>query len=565
MQMPVIPISPSKNTEADGLYEGREPYAFISYSHKDRNALNEVLSFFRRYHMRCWYDSGLHSGDDWNLIIARHLEGASVCLLLLSENSASSEYVRNELNFALNHRIPIHILLLEDFPLPIDVEIMIGRIQQIRLQAGYEQELIRALPPELVISDRNREQEAGQSYEHPLYETGAQLLERQGTVSCQGLHRILRYPVLIQQDIIRNSDSKTVLQNASAVSTFSHPLFLPLLDIHTDHEYMYSYLGSCRPVFLDEYLGTHQPDEKTVEKWMNEVIDGLEYLFRKGYVLNELARGSVIIDGEQDIRVLRLHHPYYGIFRYRTENRQYYLENEIQECAALLYQLCTGSLPILPIRMIREKDVRLSGSFIKKANLIIQKAAKEKGRSGYQSLAEMKEDLQSGRISLKDQLFLNQREKKLEQYQKAKDENRQRFTATDAAAAASSPYLRTTSLEEEFGFDATVSVVDDERPSREGDAQIRLVICGSGQPLEFAKNSITIGRDKSCDAVFSQVTISRRHVQISKKPDGTYELTDLRSANGVFIDGVKVPAGATVPLTAENIFRIVDIEFRLLP
>ena len=75
---------------SSGIYEGNEPYLFISYSHKDTYALERVKTIFDDSKIRYWYDNGLHSGDDWNLIIANRLRNASVCLLLLSPNSASS-------------------------------------------------------------------------------------------------------------------------------------------------------------------------------------------------------------------------------------------------------------------------------------------------------------------------------------------------------------------------------------------------------------------------------------------------------------------------------------------
>lgn len=131
------------------VYEGNEPYLFISYSHKDHQTMITVKNTLKEHNVRYWYDNGLHSGDDWNMVIAKHLKGATACLLLLSPNSATSEYVKNELNFAMNHRIPIHTLLIKQFVLPLDIEMMIGRIQMVGTEGMYQQKLIKALPPEV--------------------------------------------------------------------------------------------------------------------------------------------------------------------------------------------------------------------------------------------------------------------------------------------------------------------------------------------------------------------------------------------------------------------------------
>lgn len=137
-----------RNSYSD-VYDGNEPYLFISYSHKDDSALNAVKTVLKENNVRYWYDNGLHSGDDWNLVIAKRLMGAAVCLLLLSPNSADSDYVKNELSFALNHRISVHTLLIKKFVLPLDIEMMTGRIQMVEMTAGYQEKLIRSLPREV--------------------------------------------------------------------------------------------------------------------------------------------------------------------------------------------------------------------------------------------------------------------------------------------------------------------------------------------------------------------------------------------------------------------------------
>ena len=131
------------------IYEGTDPYVFVSYSHRDMREMREVTAFLGAGGVRYWYDDGLHSGDDWNRSIATHLKNSAVCLLLLSPASAASEYVKNELNFAQNHRIPVHTLLLQPFDIPLDIELMTGRIQMVEKVGDYQKELLGALPVEV--------------------------------------------------------------------------------------------------------------------------------------------------------------------------------------------------------------------------------------------------------------------------------------------------------------------------------------------------------------------------------------------------------------------------------
>ncbi len=129
----------------DNTFGVDEPYVFVSYSHKDKRDMEEIKDLLEHSGIRYWYDMGLHSGEDWNSVIARRLDKAAACIVLLSPNSVESEYVKNELSFAISRCIPIHILMLKDFEIPIDVDMMICRIQRIKKEAGYEKKLINSL------------------------------------------------------------------------------------------------------------------------------------------------------------------------------------------------------------------------------------------------------------------------------------------------------------------------------------------------------------------------------------------------------------------------------------
>ena len=558
----------SVKTNQPEMYEGQEPYIFISYAHKDQDKMNAVKEFLRRRHIRFWYDSGLHSGDDWNMVIARHLEKAAVCLLLLSRNSANSMYVKNELNFALNHRVPIHSLMLEVFDIPIDIEMMIGRIQNIVMREGYEQELFNALPSELIDRSENDEAAKTSEYQHPLYETGEKLMDRQGTVVYAGSHKELKYPVLVQRDVIKETEAAKLIHSARVACSLSHPLFIDLIDVKISQGYMWSYLDFHKITALDDFLKETKVDEKTIERWISTVIDGMDYLLKKNYAVNDFARGSLVVTDDKDIRIMRLHNGYYGIFRLQADNRRYYMENEMQEIAGLFYQLCTGEIPVLPFPLIHKSHV--SDAFLKKANLVIQKAAKVQDSAGYTSFAQMKEDLSSARISLKDRHFLGQRAKKLEQYLKAKNENLQRFTSEDDAGSPLPESTETVSLEEKFGFEPTVvldsvpyeavAIIPKDKP------RIRLQIVTDGTVLSFTKDSVVIGRGQECDARFTQQALSRNHAKLTLQADGTYLLTDLDSTNGTFYgkENKRVDPGQGVLLSAGDIFRAGGVELKIL-
>jgi hypothetical protein len=60
------------------------------------------------------------------------------------------------------------------------------------------------------------------------------------------------------------------------------------------------------------------------------------------------------------------------------------------------------------------------------------------------------------------------------------------------------------------------------------------------------KERLVIGRSKSCDLVVPEDSLSRQHALIELEGDAFY-VTDLGSANGVFINGERIPAHGRTP------------------
>ncbi|MCE5218106.1 TIR domain-containing protein [bacterium] len=74
----------------------RPVQVFISYSHKDRRLLDELLaqlSPLRRSKLvELWYDDRMGPGDEWRSEISEHLETAELVLLLVSADFIGSDY-----------------------------------------------------------------------------------------------------------------------------------------------------------------------------------------------------------------------------------------------------------------------------------------------------------------------------------------------------------------------------------------------------------------------------------------------------------------------------------------
>jgi FHA domain/Cysteine-rich secretory protein family len=78
-------------------------------------------------------------------------------------------------------------------------------------------------------------------------------------------------------------------------------------------------------------------------------------------------------------------------------------------------------------------------------------------------------------------------------------------------------------------------------PPNDAAAKNRLVTLGSSPSREYSldKLTIAIGSHPSNDVVLDDTTVSRRHATITRTPTG-FELTDLGSTNGTFVNGRRV-------------------------
>ena len=65
-------------------YEGAEDYIFISYSHRDMQAVLPILYRLRDAGFRFWYDEGIDPGTEWPESIASHLLGCRVFIAFVS-------------------------------------------------------------------------------------------------------------------------------------------------------------------------------------------------------------------------------------------------------------------------------------------------------------------------------------------------------------------------------------------------------------------------------------------------------------------------------------------------
>ncbi len=120
-------------------YEGTKPYAFVSYAHKDAEAVYPVVEILDSMGYRVWYDDGIAPGSEWPENIANHLTASSIVLVFVSPNSIASANCRREVTYALSKKKPILSIVLEPTEMSPGMEMQLS-VQQSVLKYTYTED-----------------------------------------------------------------------------------------------------------------------------------------------------------------------------------------------------------------------------------------------------------------------------------------------------------------------------------------------------------------------------------------------------------------------------------------
>ena len=97
------------------LADEENPYIFISYSHKDRDAVLNIIKDLYESGWKVWYDEGLTIGDTYDETLEEHVKNCAAFLLFVTGNSLASLYCReNEIPWAIESGKPIIKCILEE-------------------------------------------------------------------------------------------------------------------------------------------------------------------------------------------------------------------------------------------------------------------------------------------------------------------------------------------------------------------------------------------------------------------------------------------------------------------
>ena len=127
-------------------YDGDKPYVFISYAHKDIEAVSPVLKRIEKDGIRFWYDSGITSGAEWRDFIASKVSGCKVFIAFISADYLDSKYCKKEFFMADSEDKFMLLIYLEENPeLPKGMKLIAGGLQYIDKKKLSDEEFYRKL------------------------------------------------------------------------------------------------------------------------------------------------------------------------------------------------------------------------------------------------------------------------------------------------------------------------------------------------------------------------------------------------------------------------------------
>lgn len=110
------------------IYEGKDAYIFVSYSHQDREPVLKFVAELQKY-CNVWYDAGINAGNEWSNKIADKLAKCSLFLFFVSPHSLASDNCKDELAMARDSGKPFINVRINAVSFEGGMQLRYGRYQ----------------------------------------------------------------------------------------------------------------------------------------------------------------------------------------------------------------------------------------------------------------------------------------------------------------------------------------------------------------------------------------------------------------------------------------------------
>lgn len=107
-------------------YTGKEPYLFVSYSHRDSEKVYPILDALYDRKYRLWYDESCETGNDFRDELRQRIQGAEAVLLFVSESSMNSPFCGMEIIVARENGKRLYPIYLDNADVPPAFQILLA-------------------------------------------------------------------------------------------------------------------------------------------------------------------------------------------------------------------------------------------------------------------------------------------------------------------------------------------------------------------------------------------------------------------------------------------------------
>lgn len=107
-------------------YTGKEPYLFVSYSHRDTAKVYPILDALYDRKYRIWYDESCETGNDFRDELRERIERCEAVVLFVSEASMNSPFCGMEIIVARENSKRLYPIFLDNSDVPPAFQILLA-------------------------------------------------------------------------------------------------------------------------------------------------------------------------------------------------------------------------------------------------------------------------------------------------------------------------------------------------------------------------------------------------------------------------------------------------------
>ncbi len=113
------------------IYDGKKDYIFISYCHRDKDAVLPIIERLVSEGYRLWYDEGIEAGTEWPEVVASHLKYCALFIPFLSDEYMHSFNCKREIDYAVQQRKQFIAVYLSPCELSPGMEMQLSGVQSL--------------------------------------------------------------------------------------------------------------------------------------------------------------------------------------------------------------------------------------------------------------------------------------------------------------------------------------------------------------------------------------------------------------------------------------------------